>query len=54
MEMRALSSQLGFSVFFQKSLLGFQFWTFIFVHFSKPNSLFRKKYTNNIYYFKVT
>jgi hypothetical protein len=30
---RALSSQLEFSVFFQESHLGFQFWTFINVHF---------------------
>jgi hypothetical protein len=41
--MRALWSKSDFEVFFPKSHLGFQFWTFIFVHFSKPNSLFRKK-----------
>ena len=40
MKTRAFSSQLGFSTIFSKSILGFQFWTFIFVHFSKPNSLF--------------
>jgi len=49
--MRALSSQVVFRVFFSKSLLGFQFWTFIFVHFSKPNSLFGKNVESNIYYF---
>ena len=26
--------------FFPKSILGFQFWTFIFVHFPKPILLF--------------
>jgi len=52
--MRALSSQLEFSVFFQKSLLGFQFWTFIFVHFSKPNSLFGKELQTIYIIFKVT
>jgi hypothetical protein len=43
MEMRALWSKSDFEVFFSKSNLGFHFWTFIFVHFSKPNSLFGKK-----------
>jgi hypothetical protein len=43
MEMRALWSKRDFEVFFSKSNLGFHFWTFIFVHFSKPNSLFGKK-----------
>jgi hypothetical protein len=31
-----------FNIFFPKSKLGFQFWTFIFVHFSKPNLLSEK------------
>jgi hypothetical protein len=33
MKMRALSSQSDLRAFFHKSLLGFQFWTFINVHF---------------------
>jgi hypothetical protein len=41
--MRALSSHPQVQAFFQKSHLGFHFWTFIFVHFSKPNSLFGKE-----------
>jgi hypothetical protein len=43
MKMRALSSQSQVRMFFHKSHLGFQFWTFIFVHFSKPNLLFGKE-----------
>ena len=40
---------LGFVVvifsnkFISKSILGFQFWTFIFVHYLKPEILFGKK-----------
>jgi hypothetical protein len=43
MKMRALWSKSDFEVFFSKSNLGFHFWTFIFVHFSKPNRLFGKE-----------
>jgi len=32
---------------FPKSEFGFQFWTFIFVHFSKPNWLFGKNMLNS-------
>jgi hypothetical protein len=35
---------------FHKSILGFHFWTFINVHFSKPNHFYKLKYTNNRYY----
>jgi hypothetical protein len=30
------------NIFFSKVFLGFQFWTFIFVHFSKPEKTFEK------------
>ena len=34
--------------FFSKSILGFQFWTFIFVHFQKIQRLF-EKYCKNAF-----
>ena len=41
MKFRAFSSQVVFDNYFPKSILGLPFWTFINVHFRKPNHFYK-------------
>ncbi len=50
MKMRAFSSQSEFNVFFPKSILTFQFWTFLKCPFSFLALTFFQRFSNNIYY----